>query len=698
MATEPQMREPGRGTGRGVRATGPGRKSRRIVVRAVRSAAASALILCLLAGPGAARELFVLRWSQPSQLTALDTDRLVTRYIAPGIAVVEADSAALPHIAGLGFDIAASGTAGAGEAWYLSDHLHYPLPPGQELLYLDRRGWGLSKIGEADFGRVHDEQIFLYPLPDRFAVDGWVPAPRPKRTAPAAAAGVEEVIAGVDVERLRDDIERLSLIDPSRGSVEGNLHTRFARRPETFESTRYIREQLAAVLGDDAVRLQEFTISEGDSVMYNVIGDLSGADPEAGYYIVCAHYDAIGTRSRDWDWRTDPAPGADDNATGVALVIESARVLADRQFPWSIRFIAWSGEELGLWGSRHYAAEALAGDERILGVLNFDMIGFNDLHDRIELVSNPESLWLVDLMRSANERYGIGLRVDLLEDRYAGLSDHAPFWARGYDAILGIENYLPTDSTTAGVRDGLYRLNTQYHTVRDVPDSVNWELVAGVTRLTVATLAQFGTGDSLPNLMVAGGDLKGDAEDNLRVRVANVGTAPLEGAFHLRVSRCAADSTGCRVVFDQRRPGPLAAGAVDDVAFPWHRFGEMVFLVEVEPEGEIEEASESDNRAFQNVRLIPADRIVVYPNPFAPQQDQYLAFSGVPLFSRVQIASLDGELLWTGREEAQNDLSNEIRWRGVNEAGFIVGSGVYIYSIRDGDGELLRRDKIAVLR
>ena len=326
------------------------------------------------------------------------------------------------------------------------------------------------------------------------------------------------------------------------------------------------------------------------------------------------------------------------------------------------------------------------------------MIGFNDLHDRIELVSNPESLWLVDLMRSANERYGIGLRVDLLEDRYAGLSDHAPFWARGYDAILGIENYLPTDSTTAGVRDGVYRLNTQYHTLRDVPDSLNWELVAGVTRLTVATLAQFGTGDSLPNLMVAGGDLKGDAEDNLRVRVANVGSAPLEGAFRVRVSRCAADSTGCRVVFDERRPGPLAAGAVDDVTFPWHRFGEMVFLVEVDPEGEIEEASESDNRAFQNVRLIPADRIVVYPNPFAPQQDEYLAFSGVPLFSRVQIASLDGELLWTGREEAQNDLSNEIRWRGVNEAGFIVGSGVYIYSIRDEDGELLRRDKIAVLR
>ena len=656
--------------------------------------ATGAVILCLLAGTGSARELLVLRWSQPSQLAALDED-LVPRYIATGIAVVEADSAARARVTELGFEIAATGTAGADEDWYLSDHLHFPLPQGQELLYLDRRGWGLSKIGEADFGRVHDDQIFLYPLPDRYAVDGWVPAPRHKRTAPAAAAGVEEAIAEVDTDLLREHIERLSLIDPDQGSVEANLRTRFARRPETFESTRYIREQLVAALGDDAVRLQEFTISEGDSVMYNVIGELAGGDPEAGYYIVCAHYDAIGTRSRGWDWRTDPAPGADDNASGVALVLESARVLGGRQFPWSIRFIAWSGEELGLWGSRHYAGESLAGDERILGVLNFDMIGFNDLHDRIELVSNPESLWLVDLLRSANERYGIGLRVDLLEDPYAGLSDHAPFWARGYDAVLGIENYLPTDSTTAGVRGGLYRLNTQYHTVRDLPDSVNWELVAGVTRLTVATLAQFGTGDSLPNLMVSGGDLKGDAEDNLRVRVGNIGAAALEDPFRVRLSRCAHDSTGCRVVFDERRPGPLAAGAVDDISIPWQRYGEMVFLVEVDPEGEIEETSESDNRAFQNVRLVPADDIVVYPNPFDRRRDDYLSFIGLPLFARVQIASLDGELLWTGREE---DLKgNEIRWLGVNEAGFIVGSGVYIYSIRDEDGELLRRDKIAVL-
>ena len=85
-------------------------------------------------------------------------------------------------------------------------------------------------------------------------------------------------------------------------------------------------------------------------------------------------------------------------------------------------------------------------------------------------------------MAAAGRRYDLGLRIDILEDRYAGLSDHAPFWAQGYDAILAIENYLPTDSTSAGVAGGDYRINTHYHTVVDLPDSINWELVTGATR------------------------------------------------------------------------------------------------------------------------------------------------------------------------------------------------------------------------
>ena len=90
-------------------------------------------------------------------------------------------------------------------------------------------------------------------------------------------------------------------------------------------------------MGENAVELQPFPISrriarsrvneneagidQVDSTAFNVIGTLPGSDPQAGYYIICAHYDATAVRSRGWDWRNDPAPGADDNASGVALVL-----------------------------------------------------------------------------------------------------------------------------------------------------------------------------------------------------------------------------------------------------------------------------------------------------------------------------------------------------------------------------------------
>ena len=448
-------------------------------------------------------------------------------------------------------------------------------------------------------------------------------------------------------------------------------------------------------------------IDKVDSTAFNVIATLPGSDPNAGYYVLCAHYDATAVRSVGWNWREDPAPGADDNASGVALVLESARALAGQTFPWTIKFIAFSGEELGLFGSRAYAEQALLNNDRILGVFNFDMIGFNDLSERLELVSNPGSLWLVEAMRSVNELYDIGLRVDVLEDSGAGLSDHAPFWARGYDAILGIENYLPTDTTTVGVRRGDYRINAQYHSMVDLPDSLNYGLMQRVTRLAVGTLAQYGVGVGKPNLAVYSGDLIGDSEDNLRVRVGNAGFGALMESFAVRVSQCQLDSTDCTPVYETRVAGGLVSGGNTEVRFPWGRFGEQLFLVEVEASED--EVTLEDNRTFQYTSLIPQRDIVVFPNPFQLRSDGTLRFSGVPFKAEVRIYAPTGELVWSAREDdaRQRRLgarANEILWLGVNGASLsdfgaaLVGSGVYIYTIHDADGTLLRKDKVAVVR
>ena len=387
----------------------------------------------------------------------------------------------------------------------------------------------------------------------------------------------------------------------------------------------------------------------------------------------------------------------------MALVLESAKLLAGQRFPWSILFIAWSGEELGLLGSQAYVTLAADRDDPILGVLNFDMIGFNDLQQRLELVTNPGSRWLIEHMASVAERYAIGLNIDLLEDGGARLSDHAPFWARGYDAILGIENYLPTDSTTYGVREGRYRINSQYHSVVDLPDSINWELVRRTTQLAVATLAEYGLGEGTPNLAVFTGDLRGARDDDLRVSVSNIGLGAIASSFSVQVSQCALDSSRCEVIHREQAPAGLTPGASAELRIPWQRFGEMVFLIEVDAEGQINEISEADNRVFQRLRLVPQSKIAVFPNPFRIGNGNVLRFSGVPLKSSVQVFGPAGDLVWEAIEDddAQRRLgavANEVLWHGVNHTNIPVGNGVYIYTIHSPEGTLLIRDKIAVVR
>ncbi len=658
-------------------------------------------------------------WNSPSELTAIAALSEQVRYVARSVAFVEASESAVEEFTKRGLAILCLDRPRMGDRYFVADHLDLPLPQGIELVFAGGGEWVLLRVGPN--ARLHEAPHFLWPLPTSYSLDGWLDAPqRAPKALQTASPAVAALIEGVAAERLQAHVEALALKDPALGSVPGNIRSRFAVHPELLESTEYIRSQLAAALGNEAVELHAFPIdsrrvvshtsrrgNEGptpsDTTAYNVIGTLAGTDPEAGYYIVCAHYDATGTRSAGgWDWQSDPAPGADDNASGVALVLESAKLLAGQRFPWSILFIAWSGEELGLLGSQAYAVLAADREDPILGVLNFDMIGFNDLQQRLELVTNPGSRWLGDQMASVAERYSIGLNIDLLEDGGARLSDHAPFWSRGYDAILGIENYLPTDSTTYGVREGRYRINSQYHSVVDLPDSLNWELVRRTTQLAVATLAEYGLGEGTPNLAVFTGDLSSDRADDLRVRVSNIGLGTVASSFLVQVSQCALDSSQCEVIHRAKAPEGLAPGASAELRIPWQRFGEMVFLIEVDAEGQIGEVSEADNRVFQRLRLVPQSKIAVFPNPLLIGSG-VLRFSGVPLKSAVRVFGPAGELVWEAIEDddAQRRLgavANEVLWYGVNHANTLVGNGVYIYTIHSPEGTLLMRDKIAVVR
>jgi photosystem II stability/assembly factor-like uncharacterized protein len=208
----------------------------------------------------------------------------------------------------------------------------------------------------------------------------------------------------------------------------------------------------------------------------NVVGIKhgTGSDREV---IICGHYDSISE---------DPynrAPGADDNATGAAAVLESARVLHDCNFERTIRFILFSGEEQGVFGSGEYAADARRAGAAITGVLNFDMIGYVDAEpEDIDLVGNEASEWLVDEAAECAGIYAPGLAVKRIIDPAMILSDHGSFWKAGYYAILGIED-----------RDLHYPF---YHTTGDTLGNLNQAFTTDVVRMAVGTVAHLARPDT----------------------------------------------------------------------------------------------------------------------------------------------------------------------------------------------------------
>ena len=208
-------------------------------------------------------------------------------------------------------------------------------------------------------------------------------------------------------------------------------------------------------------------------------------------FIVCAHYDTQAVREPNWNPLTSTAPGANDNGTGVAAMLEIAYLLSRYEYEHEIRFIAFGGEELGFLGSRHYVREASttsrtgetdAVRERIIGVFNLDMLGFNWKTDLVEIITNNDSAWIGRALIIANTWYNVGLKVRRTQDEFVDISSHKSFWDGDYNAVTLTESSTPwRDSQN-------YDANPFYHTSHDTADKVNFGLVRKVTQLVLVTM------------------------------------------------------------------------------------------------------------------------------------------------------------------------------------------------------------------
>lgn len=209
---------------------------------------------------------------------------------------------------------------------------------------------------------------------------------------------------------------------------------------------------------------------------HNVVAVKPGTGPTPLVVVLCAHYDS---RMQTLSDATSRAPGADDNASGVAAVLEIARLLAGVPLADTIHFVAFSGEEQGLLGSTEYAAQLAAAGTTVHRLVNLDMIAVPPADGSVTVErdegnavpgNDAASVAFGAVMAQAAADYTT-LPV-LLGPIYA--SDYMPFEARGW--------------VTIGAYEG--EGNPNYHRTSDDVGTLDYDYLTSVTRLTLATLLQ----------------------------------------------------------------------------------------------------------------------------------------------------------------------------------------------------------------
>ncbi|HYE56908.1 MAG TPA: M28 family metallopeptidase, partial [Rhodothermales bacterium] len=163
--------------------------------------------------------------------------------------------------------------------------------------------------------------------------------------------------------------------------------------------------------------------------------------------------------------------GADDNTSGTTALLEAARVLASRPQAATIKFAWFTGEEAGLLGSREFVRRAVAAGDRIVGALNNDMLGWMNDHrlDNTIRYSNPG---IRDVQHAAAFTFSDLITYDA--KYYRNTDAHAYYEVYG-DIVGGIGSYPILG-------------NPHYHQPHDILETVSHQLVAEVSKTTVATI------------------------------------------------------------------------------------------------------------------------------------------------------------------------------------------------------------------
>jgi len=327
---------------------------------------------------------------------------------------------------------------------------------------------------------------------------------------------ISAIVRDIDARNIEQSIRKLVSFgtrntlseqnDPKRGigAARDWLYAEFLKAAESSGGRMTVEKQ--SYEQGKAQRVPQPTI------ITNVVATLKGTQPESSdrIYVVSGHYDSMCNSTTD---AKCDAPGANDDASGTAAVLEMARVMAKHQFEATIVFMAVAGEEQSLLGSTHFAEQAKQKNWNIDAMFTNDIIGNtlggNGVRDRgmVRVFSegvptnetpaeantrrsvggenDSPSRQLARFIKEIGDRYVSQIKVLMVyrRDRYGRGGDHIPFLERGYPAVRFTELHEDFRHQHQNVR---VENGVQFG---DLPEFVDFAYVANVARVNAASLA-----------------------------------------------------------------------------------------------------------------------------------------------------------------------------------------------------------------
>lgn len=315
---------------------------------------------------------------------------------------------------------------------------HFPLLFEEDNLRLYRADLDeLSKSGaRPELSRLGDAPAVIY-----------------SETRPLNRAALD---AGVDLDSLIGLVEQDSL--ESYVNHLQSYYRRYTGTANCWASADWTVSKFED-FGYDSVYIHEFTTSifGTPTTIKNTVAVKVGTTFPDREIIVCGHRDGVAD-----------SPAADDNGSGTAATMEVGRILADLDSYCTIKFITFSGEEQGLYGSEEYADNAFANGDDIIYVFNMDMIAHYENSNQAKLYHGPDMTYTTLCRDLASSLLGI-------EAVFFGStsgSDHYSFQSNGYQATFLHE----------------YVFSTVYHSPQDSTTYMNFDYMTDMTRLALATV------------------------------------------------------------------------------------------------------------------------------------------------------------------------------------------------------------------